>query len=315
MDSHSSISLPDLRTRILLEVSDRLSSPGAHDTGFHPHSDVPMPSRDVLGEVMEILKRVLFPGYYGNPDLSRQTMHFHIGADLDRLHRLMVEQVRRGFCFQCALDSDAIRCEECLHRSEEVVLRFIEQLPEVKRLLATDVHAAYIGDPAAKSHGEAIYCYPSIVAMTHYRVAHALSSLEVPLIPRILTELAHSVTGIDIHPGAQIGEYFFMDHGTGIVIGETCVIGRNVRVYQGVTLGAKSFPLDEKGNPIKGIARHPIVEDDVIIYSGATILGRVRIGRRSVIGGNVWITRDVPAESRVLQHRFHVQSFLDGSGI
>jgi serine O-acetyltransferase len=159
------------------------------------------------------------------------------------------------------------------------------------------VQAAYLGDPAASSTDEAIFCYPGIMAVAYYRLAHELYTLGVPLIPRIITEHAHSLTGIDIHPGATIGERFFIDHGTGVVIGQTCIIGAKVRIYQGVTLGAKSFPLDEQGHPIKGIERHPIVEDEVVIYSGATILGRVTIGRGSVIGGNVWITRDIPPGS------------------
>jgi serine O-acetyltransferase len=166
-----------------------------------------------------------------------------------------------------------------------------------------DVEAAYNGDPAAKSYGEIISCYPVIKALINYRIAHELHKLGVPLIPRILTERAHSETGIDIHPGAQIGTHFTIDHGTGVVIGETCIIGNNVKLYQGVTLGAKSFPLDADGNPIKGIARHPILEDNVIVYSNATILGRITIGQDAVIGGNIWVTEDVPAGSRIVQKK------------
>jgi serine O-acetyltransferase len=165
----------------------------------------------------------------------------------------------------------------------------------------TDVRAAYEGDPAATSTDETIFCYPGILAITNQRVAHELYRLAVPLLPRMLTEQAHSATGIDIHPGATIGERFFIDHGTGVVIGETSMIGNNVRLYQGVTLGAKSFPLDEQGNPIKGIPRHPIVEDDVVIYAGATVLGRITVGRGSVIGGNVWVTESVPPGSKLSQ--------------
>ena len=179
--------------------------------------------------------------------------------------------------------------------------QFIQALPEIRHLLALDSKAAYTGDPAAVSYGETIFCYPSMRMMTNYRVAHELYKLGVPLIPRIITEMAHSETGIDIHPGAQIGESFFMDHGTGIVIGATCIIGNNVKVYQNVTLGAKSFPLNENGNPIKGIPRHPIIEDNVVIYAGATILGRITIGQDSIIGGNVWLTESVPPNSRVLK--------------
>ena len=161
--------------------------------------------------------------------------------------------------------------------------------------------AAFNGDPAAKSYGEIIFCYPTIRALTNYRVANQLLKLGVPLIPRILSEMAHSETGIDIHPGAEIGESFTIDHGTGVVIGETCIIGKNVKLYQGVTLGAKSFPLDENGNPIKGIPRHPIVEDNVVIYAGATILGRITVGANSTIGGNLWVTNNVPSNSKLIQ--------------
>lgn len=169
--------------------------------------------------------------------------------------------------------------------------------------MATDVEAAYYGDPAATCFGEIICCYPVIRAITNYRIAHELYKLNVPLIPRIITEMAHSETGIDIHPGAQIGHHFTIDHGTGVVIGATCIIGNNVKLYQGVTLGAKSFPLDEQGNPIKGIARHPILEDDVIVYSNATILGRITIGKGATIGGNIWVTESVPAGTRIVQRK------------
>lgn len=180
---------------------------------------------------------------------------------------------------------------------------FVSRLPEIRKTLATDVEAAYLGDPAAQSYGEVISCYPAIKALTCYRVAHELFRLGVPLIPRIITEIAHSETGIDIHPGAEIGSHFTIDHGTGIVVGATCIIGKNVKLYQGVTLGAKSFPLDEDGNPIKNNPRHPIIHDDVIIYSNATILGRITIGKGAVIGANVWITHNVEAGSQVTNGR------------
>jgi serine O-acetyltransferase len=201
-----------------------------------------------------------------------------------------------------------------------VALEFIRRLPQVRELLATDVQAAFDGDPAAKSPGETIFCYPSIKALTNHRIAHQLHHLGVDIIPRIIGEMAHSDTGIDIHPGAHIGERFFIDHGTGTVIGETCVIGKNVRLYQGVTLGAKSFPKDKTGDGagnrlVKGLARHPIVEDDVTVYAGATILGRVTIGQGAVIGGNVWVTEDVPAGARVVQARASEQVLMGGAGI
>jgi serine O-acetyltransferase len=203
----------------------------------------------------------------------------------------------------------------CDARSLEITRAFLARLPEVRRLLATDVGAAYEGDPAATSPDEAIFCYPGIQAVANVRLAHELYKLDVPLLPRIITEHAHSITGIDIHPGAQIGEEFFIDHGTGVVVGETCIIGDRVRIYQGVTLGAKSFPVDADGNPIKGIARHPIVENDVIIYGGSTILGRITIGHGSTIGGNVWLTHSVPPGSRITQAQVQHDQFQSGAGI
>jgi serine O-acetyltransferase len=270
----------------------------------------PLPSRDAVVDVVEALRSVLFPGYFGPSDLNPDNAAFHMGSTLDRIQRDLRQQVKRGFCFACR-----DRVEECDARTESVTRHFFAQLPAVRRMLTTDIQAAYEGDPAATSPDEAIFCYPGVLAVTNYRLAHELYTLGVPLIPRMITEHAHSVTGIDIHPGATIGEGFFIDHGSGVVIGETSVIGNRVRLYQGVTLGAKSFPLDENGNPIKGIDRHPVVEDDVIVYSEATILGRVTIGRGSVIGGNVWLTRDVAPHSVVTQVQAREELFENGSGI
>jgi serine O-acetyltransferase len=178
---------------------------------------------------------------------------------------------------------------------------FVAAIPEVRRLVATDVEAAYEGDPAATSTTEVVLAYPGVYAVSVHRLAHVLYCLKVPILPRMMSEIAHSKTGIDIHPGAQIGHHFTIDHGTGVVIGATCIIGNHVKLYQGVTLGAKSFPLDEEGNPIKGIPRHPILEDHVIVYSNATILGRITLGKGATIGGNIWITEDVPAGARIVQ--------------
>ena len=251
-----------------------------------------LPSRDQVIEAAEALRAALFPGYFGVSELTESNMRFYVGANLDRVMGVLQEQIKRGLCFVC--DHHGPDCPECIDKAASIAEQFLERLPRIQHILATDVQAAYLGDPAASSTDETIFCYPGILAVTYYRLAHELYSLGVPLIPRIITEHAHSLTGIDIHPGAVIGERFFIDHGTGVVIGQTCIIGSGVRIYQGVTLGAKSFPLDERGNPIKGIPRHPVVEDEVVIYSGATILGRVTIGRGAVIGGNMWITRDVP---------------------
>ena len=185
----------------------------------------------------------------------------------------------------------------------KIAAEFLKSLPELRKILTTDVIAAYNGDPAAESYGEVIFCYPAIRAISNHRIAHQLLKLGVPLIPRMISEMAHSETGIDIHPAATIGSYFTIDHGTGVVIGATAIIGNNVKIYQGVTLGAKSFPLDENGNPIKGIPRHPIIKDNVIIYSNASILGRITIGEGATIGGNIWVTEDVPAGARVMQSK------------
>ena len=257
-----------------------------------------LPSRATLNETIEALRSVLFPGYFGTTELSDESVKFHVGATLDRVYRSLREQIERARCFVCEQETPA-NCSRCDAEELDIAAELIARLPEIRRLLATDVQAAYEGDPAAQSIDEIILCYPGILAITNYRIAHELYLLEVPLLPRMVTEQAHSTTGIDIHPGATIGERFFIDHGTGVVIGETSVLGNHVSIYQGVTLGAKSFPLDANGNPIKGTHRHPRVEDDVIIYSGATVLGPLVIGNGAVIGGNVWLTHDVPAGGRI----------------
>lgn len=283
---------------VVKELGDQKAYDFLQHRSFH---EMPMPSIDILGQVMDHLKKVLFPGYFGHSEVSPESMDFYIGANIDIIYRKLSEQIRRGFCFDCT-DDEKI-CMQCDTRAKEVAANFISALPQIKHMLSTDVIAAFNGDPAAKNYGETIFCYPSLTAMTYYRIAHELLVLGVPMIPRIITEMSHSLTGIDIHPGAAINEYFFIDHGTGVVIGETSVIGKNVRIYQGVTLGAKSFPLDENGKPIKGIPRHPIVEDNVIIYSNSTILGRVTVGKNSVIGGNMWITADVPPDTKPIQNK------------
>ncbi len=287
----------------LNDIVDKLSDQDLYKDVFHiPKHHVPMPSIDELKEGIELLRSVLFPGYFRNAEIHRTTIPYYTGAKLDRIYRTMVEQIKRGFCFTCAEESQE-GCADCEVIARDITMQFMGKIPDIRRMLALDAKAAFIGDPAAKDVSETIFCYPSMLAMTYHRIAHELYKLKVPLIPRIISEMSHSKTGIDIHPGATVGEYFFIDHGTGTVIGETCIIGNNVRIYQGVTLGAKSFPLDKKGKPIKDILRHPIVEDDVVIYAGATVLGRVTIGKGSEIGGNVWITEDVPPLSRVMQAR------------
>jgi serine O-acetyltransferase len=306
-----------LTEKLLNEIVGELCAPESYREVYHrTYHDFPMPSVESLREAVDMLKSVLFPGYFIHSDLKPETMKFYIGSTLDSIYRILAEQIKRGYCFSCAEagDDDHV-CEDCETRARDVARKFLSALPRLRRLLTLDALAAYKGDPAAKGVGETIFCYPSLSALANHRVAHELYLLEVPLIPRIIAEMAHSETGIDIHPGAKIGESFFIDHGTGTVIGETAVIGANVRIYQGVTLGAKSFPLDAAGSPIKGIPRHPLVEDDVIIYSGATILGRVTIGKGAEIGGNVWLTRDVPPGARIMQSRAEEHLFDEGLGI
>jgi serine O-acetyltransferase len=272
-----------------------------------------LPSRSAVIEFVEDVRSILFPGYFGNSEINQENMRYFVGSTLDKATRALQEQVRRGLCFAC--EGNLEQETHCQEKANDITKAFLSRLPAVRHLLAAYVQAAYEGDPAATNPDETIFCYPGLLAITNYRIAHELVGLGVPLIPRIITEHAHSVTGIDIHPGAEIGVSFFIDHGTGVVIGETCIIGDRVRLYQGVTLGAKSFALDGMGNPIKGIPRHPIVDDDVIIYSGATVLGRVVIGKRSIIGGNVWLTRDVPPDSRISQATSRQEFFQQGAGI
>lgn len=272
-----------------------------------------LPSRERIVELTENLRSILFPGYFGREELNFNNTTFHIGALLDKVKRLLVQQIQRIIIYQNE-DLETGKSASA-DEAEQITDTFLSRLPQIQQLLATDVKAAYERDPAAKSHAETVFCYPGIIGITNHRIAHEFYQLGVPLLPRIISEYAHSSTGIDIHPGARIGREFFMDHGTGIVIGETCIIGERVRIYQGVTLGARNFPADENGNLVKGIQRHPIVEDDVVIYGGANILGRITIGSGSVIGGNVWLTRSVPAGSKVVQARNRDQKFSNGGGI
>lgn len=293
-------------THTLTQAVSELSDKHSYEGLFHQYKDGdPLPSGKSLRRIVELSREILFPGYFGNSTVHRRTINYHIGVNVEELFGLLTEQIQAGLCFglENTPSDNVIKKIPDRDTAASIAARFISKLPEIRRILATDVEAAYYGDPAATCFGEIICCYPIIRAITNYRIAHELYILNVPLIPRIITEMAHSETGIDIHPGAQIGHHFTIDHGTGVVIGATCIIGNNVKLYQGVTLGAKSFPLDENGNPIKGIARHPILEDDVIVYSNATILGRITIGKGATIGGNIWVTDSVPAGSRIVQRR------------
>ena len=281
-------------------VIDELIKPESYKQVFHQSNhDTPMPSIIDLTEIMRSLKTVIFPGSFGISEVTPENLKYYIGTNLDKISHLLTEQIKRGYCFSCDVPAES-KCNKCESKAQRAMLKFIEQLPRLRYLLSRDVNSAYIGDPAAKNPGETIFCYPSIIALIHHRIAHELFLLEVPIIPRIISEMAHSKTGIDIHPGAVIGEGMFIDHGTGTVIGETCIIGKNVRIYHGVTLGAKSFPKDEEGNLLKGLPRHPLVKDDVVIYAGTTVLGRVTIGKGTVIGGNMWITQDVEDGVRLM---------------
>ena len=254
-----------------------------------------------MGEIVQLIRAILFPGYFGNANVNSNTMLYHIGVNVEKLHSLLSNQIKAGMCFD-SHDEDKV-CSLMDNDANEKATQFIAQLPLIRERLHTDVIAAFNGDPAAKSFGEVIFCYPSIRAISNYRIANTLLKLNVPLIPRIISEMAHSETGIDIHPGATIGDFFTIDHGTGVVIGETAIIGNNVKMYQGVTLGAKSFPLDENGNPIKGIQRHPRIGNNVIIYSNSTILGTITVGDGAVIGGNIWVDADVPAGAKIVQRK------------
>lgn len=253
------------------------------------------PSVDALREIVDIVKTVVFPDFVDMKRESRTMRSYLVGTCLERLHSALCRETVRAMRFNSGVTDD-----EAENRAKDLSLRFIDTLPEIRRLLYTDVRAMYDNDPAVDNYAEVILCYPVVQAMVNYRVAHALLRLDIPVIPRILTELAHSYTGIDIHPGAEIGEYFAIDHGTGVVIGETCIIGSHVTLYQGVTLGARNFTLDSRGHPVN-LPRHPIIEDNVTVYSNSTILGRITVGAGSVIGGNVWLTYSVPPGSRILQ--------------
>ena len=270
-----------------------------NDRECYTHVDYePIPTRDGVIEIIDKLKEIIFPGYYSRGKLDPVNLRYSIGESTAALFDMLSDQIGRSIRHDCLRYGK--QCIECDEQGHRIALRLLQDIPSIRKILATDVQAAYQGDPAAKSYDEIIFSYPGILAITVYRVAHKLFEYNVPLLPRIMTEYAHSVTGIDIHPGAEIDESFVIDHGTGVVIGETTDIGQNVRIYQGVTLGALSIPKDS-ADQFRGQKRHPTIEDDVIIYSGATILGgNTIIGARSVIGGNVWLTQSIPPETTVI---------------
>jgi serine O-acetyltransferase len=269
------------------------------DSECFTHVDYePIPSEGYAVDIINKLREILFPGYYNREKIDPVNLKYSIGQSVSIVFDMLSEQIAHSIRHECFRYD--LPCSECEEQGQKIGLAFLETIPSLRKTLATDVRAVYDGDPAAKSYDEIIFSYPGVFAITVYRVAHQLLKFQVPLLPRIMTEYAHSLTGIDIHPGAEIGESFVIDHGTGVVIGETTVIGKNVRIYQGVTLGALSLPKNA-GERLRGKKRHPTIEDDVIIYSGATILGGdTVIGTRSVIGGNVWITESVPPDTKVI---------------
>lgn len=284
---------PETRLR---QIAEALAAPDIHIPAAVPAGIDPA----ALKRAVQLFRSAVFAGYFDAEPVA---------ASLGELSDILARQSARA----CATFHRGVH-PDAGPFGREVAARLLEQLPELRRRLGTDVKAVFDGDPAAVSYEEVILCYPALVALTHYRLAHALLRLGVPILPRLISEAAHSATGIDIHPGAEIGEYFSIDHGTGVVIGETCVIGNHVRLYQGVTLGAKSFKFDAAGNILQE-PRHPILEDNVVVYSNSSILGRVRIGHDTVVGGNVWQTTDLPPYSRVIQGRANVSTFENGGGI
>lgn len=298
---------------ILLRNVELLSQLTEQEVSMMLQTDAQLPSVDQVKEMVSLVKSIIFPDYFTKRQPNETIRSYNIGVRMEELLQILTKQIAHGMQF--GKDSHTITSKgQVNNEAEQLALQFINALPEIKRLLYTDIQAIFDNDPAAPNYGEVIFCYPVVTAMTHYRIAHKLHELRVPVIPRIITELAHSNTGIDIHPGAQIGEYFAIDHGTGVVIGETSVIGNHVTLYQGVTLGSKNFKHDAQGN-ILNIPRHPIIEDHVTIYSNASILGRITIGHHSVIGGNIWVTNDVSPNSRVQQSKAVESHFQGGLGI
>ena len=280
----------------------------AKEDSMMPATGAPLPSVEEVKRIVQLVKVIIFTDYFHKRQANERMRSYIIGVNMEELYELLRRQIACGlqFCTECGCDAEK--------QADELALRFIDELPEIKRLLYTDVEAMFDNDPAAQTYGEVIFSYPVVNTMTHYRIAHVLHQMEIPILPRIITEQAHSKTGIDIHPGAKIGEYFAIDHGTGVVIGETCIIGNHVTLYQGVTLGAKSFKYDENGNMLN-VPRHPIIEDYVTIYSNASILGRITIGHHSIIGGNIWVVNNVSPHSRIQQSKAVDLSFQGGLGI
>jgi serine O-acetyltransferase len=305
--------LPDLTRRIIATYQ--------HGLAIHHLGHCPLPNYETIVSACEDLKEILYPGYRRRENLHLGNVTYHVGDLIDGLHDKLTTQIGRALRHIVAAQRSATdqgmeppplpaSVQECTEEADFEALgqakaiQFLERIPEVRQVLATDVQAAYDGDPAVRTIDEVIFCYPGLEAVTIHRLAHLLHRLEVPLIPRMMAEWAHSRTGIDIHPGATIGDHFFIDHGTGVVVGETCEIGSHVKLYQGVTLGALSFQTDDEGQLVRGTKRHPTLEDRVVIYANATVLGgNTRIGHDSVIGSSVWLTRSVEPRTTVVLER------------
>jgi len=281
-----------LTDRTLEKLVNEITETYRGDSGINFIDAANLPVRGQILEVLELLFEVIFPGHTGNKVVTKSNVKYVVGDLLSQIDAELGEQIQRAYEYQCRIDN--CRHCDCETMARKVTRELLAELPRIRRLLKGDVRAAYDGDPAAKSYEEIVMSYPCITAIATYRIAHELYIRRVPLIPRIMSECAHAKTGIDIHPGATIGSHFFIDHGTGVVIGETTVIGDNVKIYQGTTLGALSFRRDERGRIIRGGKRHPTIEDDVTIYAEATILGDVTIGKGAIIGGNTWIKESVP---------------------
>lgn len=287
------------RDQVREVTHDLMQTFGALQPKLEHFATTPLPDKASVIKILDDLLEVIYPGYFGRKYVESSNIEYYVGDLLDSIYARLTQEIYRSVRPDCENTIEA--CDHCLGNAEEQSLLFLRKLPDLRRRLSDDVQAAFDGDPAAKSIDEVIFAYPAIFAITIFRLAHELNVQGIPLLPRIMTEHAHSVTGVDIHPGATIGAGFFIDHGTGVVIGETTNIGNRVKLYQGVTLGALSFAMDEEGRMIRGKKRHPTIEDDVVIYAGATILGGATvIGRGSVIGGNVWLTRSVPPYTRVV---------------
>ena len=323
--------------KIIDMTVQKLSDIHNHDFRYIPMYDKQLPSVQILSEIVDKIREIIFPGFFGNSLVTEHTIQYNMGVHCEKLYHLLYGQIYKVLTFEIhdtdfhastgekfagengtgerSTDEKLAGEKFTVERiAAEKTITLLDKLPEIKRLLSTDIKAIYNSDPAAKNYGEIIFCYPAIKALLNYRIAHELYLIDIPIIPRIITEMAHSETGIDIHPGATIGEYFSIDHGTGVVIGQTAIIGHHVRLYQGVTLGAKSFVMDDAGNPVD-VPRHPVLEDNVTIYSNTSILGRITIGSGTVVGGNIWLTHSVLPNSKITQTKAVEDIFTDGLGI